>query len=85
MILGGGQLDGKPYLSPAAFKAMTSNHIGAGSGVARDYYYFPGDGYGYGFAVRTDPGMPSRRLARSVNSNGIAAAAPILVSIQSWT
>jgi CubicO group peptidase (beta-lactamase class C family) len=58
MILGSGQLDGKRYLSPAAFKAMTSDHIGPGSGVARDYYYFPGDGfgYGYGFAVRTDPG-----------------------------
>src|SRR5215216_7219003 len=58
MILGGGELDGKRYLSPAAFKAMTSDHIGPGSGVARDYYYFPGDGfgYGYGFAVRTDPG-----------------------------
>jgi CubicO group peptidase (beta-lactamase class C family) len=58
MILGGGQLDGKRYLSPAAFKSMTSDHIGPGSGVARDYYYFPGDGfgYGYGFAVRTDPG-----------------------------
>jgi len=58
MILRGGQLDGKRYLSPAAFKAMTSDQIGPGSGVARDYYYFPGDGfgYGYGFAVRTDPG-----------------------------
>jgi CubicO group peptidase (beta-lactamase class C family) len=58
MILQGGQLDGKRYLSPAAFKSMTSDHIGPGSGVARDYYYFPGDGfgYGYGFAVRTDPG-----------------------------
>ena len=58
MILGDGELDGKRYLSPAAFKSMTSDHIGPGSGVARDYYYFPGDGfgYGYGFAVRTDPG-----------------------------
>ncbi|NOJ42089.1 beta-lactamase family protein [Bradyrhizobium sp. WSM 1791] len=58
MILNGGQLDGKRYLSPAAFRSMTSDHIGPGSGVARDYYYFPGDGfgYGYGFAVRTDPG-----------------------------
>ncbi len=58
MILEGGQLDGKHYLSPDAFKSMTSDHIGPGSGVARDYYYFPGDGfgYGYGFAVRTDPG-----------------------------
>ena len=58
MILNGGQLDGKRYLSPAAFKSMTSDHIGPGSGVARDYFYFPGDGfgYGYGLAVRTDPG-----------------------------
>ena len=58
MILGGGQFEGKRYLSLAAFKSMTSDHIGPGSGVGRDYYYFPGDGfgYGYGFAVRTDPG-----------------------------
>ena len=58
MILNGGEFDGKRYLTPAAFKSMTSDHIGPGSSVARDYYYFPGDGfgYGYGFAVRTDPG-----------------------------
>jgi CubicO group peptidase (beta-lactamase class C family) len=58
MILGGGELDGKRYLSTAAFKDMTTDHIGPGSGVGRDYFYFPGDGFGfgYGFAVRTDPG-----------------------------
>ena len=58
MILNGGELDGRRYLSPAAFKDMTTDHVGPGSGVARDYFYFPGDGfgYGYGFAVRTDPG-----------------------------
>ncbi len=58
MLLNGGQLDGKRYLSPAAFKSMTTDHVGPDSGVARDYYYFPGDGfgYGYGLAVRTDPG-----------------------------
>ncbi len=58
MILNGGELDGKRYLTPAAFKSMTSDHVGPGSGVARDYFYFPGDGfgYGYGFAIRTDPG-----------------------------
>jgi CubicO group peptidase (beta-lactamase class C family) len=39
MILGGGELDGNRYLSPAAFKSMTSDHIGPGSGVARDYFY----------------------------------------------
>jgi CubicO group peptidase (beta-lactamase class C family) len=58
MLLNGGKLDGRQYLSPTAFKLMTSDHIGPGSGVARDYFYFPGDGfgYGYGIAVRTDPG-----------------------------
>src|SRR5215472_16071714 len=58
MLLNGGKLDGKTYLSPAAFKAMTTDHIGPGAGVARNYFYFPGDGfgYGYGLAVRTDPG-----------------------------
>jgi CubicO group peptidase (beta-lactamase class C family) len=58
MLLNGGKLGGKQYLSPTAFKQMTSDHIGPGSGVARDYFYFPGDGFGfgYGLAVRTDPG-----------------------------
>ena len=58
MILNGGEFDGKRYLSPAAFKLMTTDHIGPDSGVARDYFYFPGDGFGfgYGLAVRTDPG-----------------------------
>jgi CubicO group peptidase (beta-lactamase class C family) len=58
MLLNGGSLDGRQYLSPVAFKLMTRDHIGPGSGVARDYFYFPGDGFGfgYGLAVRTDPG-----------------------------
>jgi CubicO group peptidase (beta-lactamase class C family) len=58
MLLNGGELDGRRYLSAASFKNMTTDHIGPGSGVGRDYYYFPGDGFGYGFgiAVRTDPG-----------------------------
>ncbi|WP_407165898.1 serine hydrolase domain-containing protein [Bradyrhizobium sp. ORS 111] len=59
MLLNGGELDGKRYLSPAAFKDMTTDHVGPGSGVGRDYWYFPGDGfgYGYGIGVRTDPGI----------------------------
>jgi len=58
MLLNGGTFEGRQYLSPEAFKLMTSDHIGPGSGVGRDYFYFPGDGfgYGYGIAVRTDPG-----------------------------
>jgi CubicO group peptidase (beta-lactamase class C family) len=59
MLLNGGELDGKRYISPASFRNMTTDHIGPGSGVGRDYYYFPGDGFGYGLgiAVRTDPGI----------------------------
>jgi CubicO group peptidase (beta-lactamase class C family) len=58
MLLNGGELDGRRYISPASFRNMTTDHIGPGSGVGRDYYYFPGDGFGYGLgiAVRTDPG-----------------------------
>jgi CubicO group peptidase (beta-lactamase class C family) len=58
MVLDGGTLDGRRYLSPRAFELMTSDHVGRDSGVGRDYFYFPGDGFGYGlgFGVRTDPG-----------------------------
>jgi CubicO group peptidase (beta-lactamase class C family) len=58
MLLNGGRLDGKTYLSSATFAAMTADHIGPGSGVERNYFYYPGDGFGfgYGFGIRTDPG-----------------------------
>jgi CubicO group peptidase (beta-lactamase class C family) len=58
MLLDGGKFDGKTYLSPKAFKLMTTDQVGPGSGVQRDYFYFPGDGFGFGLglAVRTDPG-----------------------------
>lgn len=58
MLLDRGERDGKRYLSSAAFKDMTTDHIGPGSGVGHDYFYFPGDGFGfgYGLAVRTGPG-----------------------------
>jgi CubicO group peptidase (beta-lactamase class C family) len=59
MLLDGGKSGGRQFLSLAAFRQMTTDHIGPGAGVARDYFYFPGDGfgYGYGIAVRTDPGI----------------------------
>ncbi|QQO36958.1 beta-lactamase family protein [Bradyrhizobium diazoefficiens] len=68
MLLNGGEFDGRRYLSPAAFKAMTTDQIGPGSGVDRDYFYFPGDGfgYGYGLAVRTDPGNAKPPPAGSI-------------------
>lgn len=55
MLLNGGEMDGRRYLRPETIALMTSDHVGPGSGVKRDYYYFPGDGsgFGYGFAVRT--------------------------------
>jgi CubicO group peptidase (beta-lactamase class C family) len=58
MLLDGGVFDGKRHLSSAAFKDMTTDHIGPGSGVGHDYFYYPGDGFGfgYGLAVRTGPG-----------------------------
>jgi len=58
MILNGGKLDGKEYLSPKAYTEMTTDHVGPNSGIERDYFYFPGDGFGFGlgFGVRTDAG-----------------------------
>jgi CubicO group peptidase (beta-lactamase class C family) len=55
MLLNGGTLDGRRYLSAKTIALMTSDHIGPQSGIARDRYYFPGDasGFGLGFAVRT--------------------------------
>ena len=68
LLLNGGKLDGKQYLSPAAFRQMTSDQIGPGSGVMRDYFYFPGDGFGfgYGLAVRTEPGEAKPPAAGSI-------------------
>jgi CubicO group peptidase (beta-lactamase class C family) len=58
MLLNGGELDGKRYLSRSSYKDMTTDHIGPGSGVGHDYFYFPGDGFGFGFGlgVRTSAG-----------------------------
>jgi CubicO group peptidase (beta-lactamase class C family) len=58
MLLNGGAYDGKTYLDPKTFALMASDHAGKDSGVARDFFYFPGDGFGMGLglAVRTDPG-----------------------------
>jgi CubicO group peptidase (beta-lactamase class C family) len=58
MLLAGGKLEGKQYLSLKSFELMTTDHIGPNSGIDRDYFYFPGDGFGFGlgFGIRTDPG-----------------------------
>jgi CubicO group peptidase (beta-lactamase class C family) len=59
MLLNGGTLDGRRYLSPKTIAYMGSNHIGLGSGVVPGPYYLPGPGFGFGlgFAVRTDVGV----------------------------
>jgi CubicO group peptidase (beta-lactamase class C family) len=58
MLLNGGKLNGKTFLSEKAFTQLTSDHVGPGAGIGRDFFYFPGDGFGFGLglAVRTDPG-----------------------------
>jgi CubicO group peptidase (beta-lactamase class C family) len=55
MLLNGGTLDGRNYLKPQTVTLMTSDHIGPETKIARDYFYFPGggSGFGLGFAVRT--------------------------------
>ncbi len=56
MMLQGGWLDGRRYLSPQTVAYMTADHLGAS--VARTPLYLPGPGYGFGlgFAVRTAQG-----------------------------
>jgi CubicO group peptidase (beta-lactamase class C family) len=55
MLLNGGTFEGRRYLKPETIALMTSDHIGPETGIARDYFYFPGasSGFGLGFAVRT--------------------------------
>ncbi|MBI2772595.1 MAG: beta-lactamase family protein [Burkholderiales bacterium] len=52
MMLNGGMLDGRRYLSPKTIEYMTSDHLG--STVATTPLYLPGPGYGFGlgFGVR---------------------------------
>jgi CubicO group peptidase (beta-lactamase class C family) len=59
MLLNGGTLDGKRYLSPKTIAYMGSNHIGPAAGVVPGPYYLPGPGFGFGlgFAVRTEAGV----------------------------
>ena len=66
MLLNGGELDGKRYLSRAAFDNMTTDHVGPGSGVAHDYFYFPGDGFGFGYGLAVRTALGEKRLAGSI-------------------
>ena len=57
MLMNGGELDGKRYLSPETIAFMASDHLGPT--VERGKLYLPGPGYsfGLGFAVRTGEGL----------------------------
>jgi CubicO group peptidase (beta-lactamase class C family) len=59
MLLGGGAIGEHHYLSPKSMTAMTSNQIGPATGIVPGPYYLPGpgNGFGLGFAVRTEPGV----------------------------
>ena len=59
MLLQGGSVGGRHYLSPKSIAAMTSNQIGPAAGSVPGPYYLPGlgVGFGLGFAVRTEPGV----------------------------
>jgi CubicO group peptidase (beta-lactamase class C family) len=73
MLLNGGTLDGKRYLSPKTVAYMGSNHIGPGSGVTPGPYYLPGPGFGFGlgFAVRTEAGVnPAEGSVGEMNWSG---------------
>jgi CubicO group peptidase (beta-lactamase class C family) len=56
MLLNGGELDGRRYLSPKTIEYMTADQLG--TGVATTPLYLPGPGYGFGlgFAVRKTTG-----------------------------
>lgn len=57
MLLNGGELDGRRYLSPRTVAYMTADQTG--SVVHPGPYYLPGPGYGFGLgvAVRKSPGV----------------------------
>lgn len=59
MVLNGGALDGKRYLSPKTIAYMGANHIAPGSGIVPGANYLPGPGVGFGlgFSVRTEAGV----------------------------
>lgn len=59
MLLNGGTLDGKRYLSPKTIDLMLADSIGPKAGVKPWLYYYPGAGFGFGlgFAVRTEAGV----------------------------
>jgi CubicO group peptidase (beta-lactamase class C family) len=56
MLINGGTLDGKRYLSPKTLAFMTSDHLGTSVATTPLYLPGPGHGFGLGFAVRKTTG-----------------------------
>jgi CubicO group peptidase (beta-lactamase class C family) len=55
MLLNGGALDGRRYLSRKTIELMTADHLGAVTGAPD--LLLPGHGFGLGFAVRLQAGI----------------------------
>jgi CubicO group peptidase (beta-lactamase class C family) len=68
MLLNGGELDGVRILAPATVKLMTSNHLRPSlmSGQYRIgiQHMRPGFGYGYDFAVFTNPALADNPVGK---------------------
>jgi CubicO group peptidase (beta-lactamase class C family) len=78
MLVNGGELDGRRYLSQKTVASIGSNQIGPGSGVKPGPYYFPGEGsgFGLGFAIRTEPGKrPGDGSVGEMNWSGAGGTA----------
>ena len=72
MLLNGGAVEGKRFLSPKTVAFMTSDHDG--DGIVPGPYYLPGPGYGFGlgFAVRRTAGVaPDEGSVGDYTWNGV--------------
>lgn len=73
MMLAGGALNGKRYISPKTVAFMTSDHMGDGPVPGPLYLPGPGYGFGLGFAVRRANGIsPDPGTAGDYYWNGAA-------------
>ena len=82
MLANGGTFEGKTYLSPTTFEMMTKDYAGKDSGVARDYFYFPGDGFGM---IRHSSSVRSRLRRISANSPKSRSVFAPIRSTTGWT
>lgn len=68
MLLNGGELDGVRILAPATVKLMTSNHLRpslmSGEFKIGIQHMRPGFGYGYDFAVFTNPALADNPVGK---------------------